>query len=646
MHNHQTHLSTVSNGELVTIKYFFITLALFVLVTGAAAQSTDSTQGPSKRGPTRTRSSDADMDPNERRARARSLLLSLSTDARAFRDQTLRARSLARIADALWRVDSEQARLLFRKAWEAAEVADQESAAKLKEEIDRQKARTGGGFAINLPPNVRREVLKLSARHDSIISEEFLERLKTDNAETAATFSSRRGDPLSERPNEALSQRLGAASELLKTGDTQRAIDFARPALTLVTVGTIDFLSDLREKNPSTADSLYATLLANSASNPDADANTVSILSSYIFTPHMYITFSGSGVSSSQKSSTVIPAPVTPQLRATFFQSAASILVRPLPPPGQPDQSSTGLDGKFLVIKRLLPLFQQFSSAEMLETLRAHLNALNAVISDNARRRDDQSINKGLNPEPPAADREQALLDRIERAKTSSERDSLYIQLAQLSSSKGEMRARDFVSKVEDSELRKPFQVFIDSSLVGVLVEKKLTDQALELVRKGDLSQIHKAWVLTECAKLVANTDHDKAIELIDLALDEARRLEPSDPALARALFAVANAVKEVDPTHVWEATFDAVKAANSSEAFTGEDGQLEVKFQSRGRASLSNKPVPDFDLDGIFSDLALLHYDRAVELARGFQSEGPRAIATIAIAQAILNPKKGPVSQ
>src|SRR4051794_2338717 len=63
----------------------------------------------------------------ERRARARSLLVALASDARTFHDQTLRARSLARIADALWKVDAEQGRLMFRKAWEAAEVADQES---------------------------------------------------------------------------------------------------------------------------------------------------------------------------------------------------------------------------------------------------------------------------------------------------------------------------------------------------------------------------------------------------------------------------------------------------------------------------------------------------------------------------------------
>jgi hypothetical protein len=340
--------------------------------------------------------------------------------------------------------------------------------------------------------------------------------------------------------------------------------------------------------------------------------------------------------------SKITPAAVAPELRAAFFQAAATILLRPLPAPGQPDQSSSGVDGKYLVIKRLLPFFEQSAPAEMVEALRGHLNALNSVISENARRRDDESISTGIRPEKPAAEREQALLDRIDRAKTSAQRDSLYIQLAFMTSNQGDVRARDFVNKIEDSELRKQAQRFIDSSLANVFLEKKAPDQALELVQKGDLTQIHKAWVLTECAKLVAKTDRDKALELIDQATNEARRLETSDAALPRALIAVANALNGVDASRVWDATFDAVKAANSAEGFTGEDGALVIRFQSKGQASIRNKSIPEFDLDGIFRDLAVQDYDRAVELARGFQAEGPRAVATIAIARAILQPKKG----
>ena len=107
------------------------------------------------------------------------------------------------------------------------------------------------------------------------------------------------------------------------------------------------------------------------------------------------------------------------------------------------------------------------------------------------------------------------------------------------------------------------------------------------------------------------------------------------------ALIGVANALKVVDPGRVWDATFDAVKAANSAEGFTGEDGKIVLKFQSKGGSSVHTNDVPDFDLEGIFKDLAVQDYDRAVELARGFQGEGPRAVATIAIARAILEPKK-----
>jgi len=107
----------------------------------------------------------------------------------------------------------------------------------------------------------------------------------------------------------------------------------------------------------------------------------------------------------------------------------------------------------------------------------------------------------------------------------------------------------------------------------------------------------------------------------------------------------LSSTTREVAERRVWEATFDTVKAANAAEGFTSEDCELEVTFQSKGQASLRNKPVADFDLNGIFSYLALEHDDRAVELAR-FQAEGPRAIATIAIAEAILQPEKAAASQ
>ena len=572
-----------------------------------------------------------------RRQQARSLLMALSSDARAFPDQTLRARSLARIADALWTVDAEQGRLLFRKAWEAAEVADQENAKKVEADIQQQKAKTGNsGYAISLPPNIRREVLRLAAKHDRPLGEEFLEKLKAERAEAAAA-AARPG-----RMTESLVQRLGLARELLNNGNMEAALQFADSALSIVGIESLNFLTELRDKDPVAADKRYAALLAASANNPQADANTVSLLSSYIFTPRLYMVFTGSGVSTSQMSSTIKPAEVSPELRSAFFQTASGILLRPLPPPGQEQSpNSPGIDGKFLVIKRLLPFFEQSAPAEMVESLRGHMNALNEVASEGARKRDDEWLNKGVRPDKPAADREQALLDRLDRAKTAAERDSINIQLASLLVGKGDMRARDFVSKIDDSEVRKQVQAYMDGQLLNYYVTKKQVEPALEIIRKGDLTHAHRAWGLTKSAEVLVKTDRDAAVQLIEEAADEARRIDVSDPHRPQVLVAVATALKVIDPTRMWDAAFDAVKAANSAEGFTGEDGELILQFQTKGQSSINTNDVPDFDLEGIFKELANLDYERAVELARGFQKEGPRAVATIAIARAILEPKK-----
>ena len=177
---------------------------------------------------------EADRIAKERREQARSLLISLASDARSFRDQTLRARTLARIADLLWDTDVERGRELFRKAWEAAVSADQDTARRRQEDIQRQRARTGGGYAIPSYPNMRGELLRLAARRDRDLGEEFLQSLKAD-----------------QRDVNGEDQRLTLARELLVTGDPERALQFAGAELATINVFTVDFLSWLREKMPS-----------------------------------------------------------------------------------------------------------------------------------------------------------------------------------------------------------------------------------------------------------------------------------------------------------------------------------------------------------------------------------------------------------
>jgi hypothetical protein len=94
------------------------------------------------------------------------------------------------------------------------------------------------------------------------------------------------------------------------------------------------------------------------------------------------------------------------------------------------------------------------------------------------------------------------------------------------------------------------------------------------------------------------------------------------------------------DRSKTWDATYDAVKAANSAEGFTGEDGMLRVSFFTKVIASVHSSSAQDFDVSGIFGELAKDDYNRTVELARGFEHEAPRASAVIAIARSVLDEK------
>ena len=108
----------------------------------------------------------------ERRENAQSLLINLASDAGHFNDQTLRARTQARLADVLWSADPDRGRALFRKAWESAEIVDQEGQRKVDEDIKQQKARNGGGsVSVQGAPNIRGEVLRLAAKRDRALGE-------------------------------------------------------------------------------------------------------------------------------------------------------------------------------------------------------------------------------------------------------------------------------------------------------------------------------------------------------------------------------------------------------------------------------------------------------------------------------------------
>ena len=617
---------------LIVVCLPFLSAAVF----GQTYQTSKTGQSPTVAGSTKSvKDPEAERLALERRAQAQALLISLATDAATFNDQKLRARTQTRIADALWESDPDRARTLFRKAWDAAEVADADGQRRLQDEIREQQAKSrGGGYSVNPPPELRREILRLAAKHDPDLGEEFLAKLQDQRAQEASAGNNRPG---SKERDAAVSQRLGIAQQLLSAGDTKGATRFADPVMGTVTTQTIGFLSSLREKNPAAADERYAAMLALAAADTQPNPNTASWLASYIFTPHLYVSFIGAGASAVQHGrDRNVPADVSPVLRAAFFRAAGEILMRPIPRGGL-NPAFAGVINRYYVIKRLLPLFEQFAPPEATAGLRTHLEALASMLSEDQRRNQEESVREGIRPQEPKQNPDQTLLEKVDRVKTSAERDQLYLQLAISRADAANLSARGYVDKIEESELRRNARAYVDALLAYTTIGKRDPEQALEICRTGELTHLQRVWTMSHAAGLLMRTDRARALEVLDDATIEARRIGGSDPDRPRAFLAIANALLRIDRTRGWDLMNEVVKAANSAQAFTGDDGKL--TFQIGG--SSHQHGMGEFNVAEIFRSLGQDNYERAVELAQVFEREAPRTHAVMAVALAMLDKKK-----
>lgn len=612
----------------------------------AQAQSTPSKPAPGAEKTAGAKKPAASVDPlaEVRRSMAIQLVSNLADEARGFRDMTLAARVQARAADVLWEADAERARALFRRAWEVADTADRESLRKQEEENRAALASSGVALRLNVP-NLRAEVLRLASRRDRALGEEFLAKLddakKRDDEEATNKNESAlsRLDPT--RPSQAVTQRLQLANSLLQGGELERALQFADPALQSVTMQGLSFLSRLREKNAKAADDRYAAMLMRAAADPASDSNIVSLLASYIFTPYLFVTVGPEGgVSSSRFNEGNAPSDISPALRAAFLNTAAQILLRPLPQPEQ-DSTSSGRTGLYFIIARLLPLFDQYLP-ERSASLRAQLAALAQNVSDELRNGKNRWLTEGLTPEGASStDEVKDSLDKAERETDPARRNQDYADAAVAAASKGDLRARDYTDKIDDSDMRKAARAFVDYELVRNALTRKDALEAARLARTGELTNIQRVWAYTESAQLLSKSDAARAMGLLEEAAAEAGRIGSSDPEHARALVAVATQMFLISRQRGWEMMAEAVKASNSAEGFTGEDGRISARFIVRGSGSISSASVSSFDLEGIFASLAKDDFNRAVELAKQFNTEAPRAAATLAIARAALTEKR-----
>jgi hypothetical protein len=603
---------------------------LLTLPLSALAQSTAANQieaSAREREPSKLSADDAQEV--QQRAFAVSLIISLGNEARGYDDLALRPRVLARAADVVWNSDPVTAQSLFRRAWEAAEKGDAEDVTVKSKDNPPSMVialrRLGG-------KDLRVEVLNLVARRDRILAEEFLAKLKsaTDGETEQSKGAMRSSDGWS--TSEVISKRLQAASQLLNEGQIQSALELATPGLNQVTASSISFLTDLRAKNPEVADQRFAMLMARAELDPLTDANTVSGLSSYVFTPGFYITFSPDGSAVwSQPDSESAPPNLPPALRNRFFEVAGSILLRPLPPPDQ-DFSSSGRKGKYMVVKHLLPLFDQYAPDTAV--------ALHAQLTELAGKSD--ASNEGFSPQDSkpsnsASDVLEKMQDEADHAKNSQERDEIFAAAAVRLAIKGDVRARDVANRIDDSERRGKVREYVDFEFIQLAIRNKDAKETARLAKIGQITHSQRAWAYTQATRLLPDSARETALEFLGEAMAEVQRIDDHPRDRAVLLVGVARRLLTTDRVRAWQTMSEAVKAANQADNFTGEN-QITYSIASRNLIKFIQIGGEESGLAGIFRLLAKDDLNRSVDLARSFKNDAPRATAILAIAGLLLD--------
>jgi hypothetical protein len=570
-----------------------------------------------------------------RRMTAVLLLTNLADKARGFRDQALRSRVHAKVADALWQEDELRARQIFRQAWDEVEEFGRDTTPG----TNREKSEKGKAFISNA--NLRNEVLRLVALRDPKLAEEFLYKLN-EKAEPNATNTRSEvvAAPLELTPAEL--GRVDLARQLLTSGNTDRALELAGPMLNRVTEQTVRFLSLLRLGNPDGADNQFALLLARSSADPSADAITISFLSSYVLSPLFFVSVTREGFTNSSQYGRPLPPPeLSPTLRASFFRSAAQVLLRPLPPEDQ-DRTAAGRPGTYFTILRLLPSFEKFAP-EYVPLLRTQLAILSKPIYSEIFNPDtNQHLTKGLTASKKVADGSPEQFDPS-KAQSTSERDSIYANAAQSAAAKGDERARDYADKIDDSELRRQTRAYTDFVLLTGAIEAKQLERVARLVRSDFLTNFERAWALAEAGQLLKKEDPSRAAEFLAESVAEARRIDETSPDRVRALIAIASQLYEIDPSRTWEMANEIVSSANKSKDFTGEDSRIIVRLTLKGTRAEKSFSPSDINLSSLFGRLAKEDMYVAINIANDFAAEGSRATALISIARAILDEPRLP---
>jgi len=556
-----------------------------------------------------------------------SRLSALASEAQTF-EPPLRSHIQTQAASLLWDFDRLFARDLFLKAWEAAESADREFE-------EKQQRSDPNSVIMRYPPEARREVISAAWKKDPVLGDALLakmikqvEQVEGDNESSSASSNAQ----LSRSDLE----RLNVARQLLGDGDETQAVKFAQDILNRALIPTIRFLSELREKNATAADDLYVSLLARVVTDPTSDANTISLLSSYVFSPFLYFTIGSNGLPRLvQNTGDTRSADVPPRIRSLFLDSAAQVLLRTPSDPGAQRIS-------YLVATRLLPLFEKFNP-NLATQIKSRLSEISGIIPPGSLTPElVNKLRKGIN-NPDYNENVQEILGRAKQLTNASMRNRLYIQAAMLAAEQGDNSAKEILQGVDGDDLRDRVRAYVYMVLARHALRKKDLEAVLEFARCEALSPVERVWIYTQAVDLFNTRSLGKVTALMMESVAVARRIDSTDPDRARALTAITLQLMRYKPQLAKPYLIESLIAVDKANNFDSENGLLEIRLETPVGDWFTSYDASNFRLKKLFRELAKEDFFQAINMSENLKNKEARSAATIAIGEIILTSKNVP---
>lgn len=377
--------------------WWCVALLMLLLACAASSNAHAQTKRPAGK-PARTdrraaQSRTEQRQAEQRRARAFAALRAAAEDATSIADSYDRARTIARVAETLCRIDKAAARTLFPRAWSAAQDADRE--------IDEANP-DAASRAEDDTREARDAVVRFAVRCDAALANGFLSA-SDSTADTPVNIRVRASgtnvSPWGE-PSASALRRFELARELIDAGASANITPLVAPAIREeITADGIGFLIELRRTDSAAADDLFTRMLrarsgASVAERAAAsNANAVLLAAAYISAPTgsaSLAVVNPNGAlqlrrASSDSSARSDASPVSAAARAAFAEFAVAVLLSPnavYAPPG--DDAARDAAALFFATERVLPFFAAVNHPA-LANLRARRDALAATL-DAARR--------------------------------------------------------------------------------------------------------------------------------------------------------------------------------------------------------------------------------------------------------------------